>query len=112
VIFTRAPDDSLLALRMLAEQARVPAELVLPRAGRKPKRPTLLRLHVLQGLPGIGPALARRLLGTFRSIEGVVLADEEELAFVKGVGPAKARWIRQIVGEGFRATIRQVDRPS
>lgn len=101
VIFTRGPDDSLVALRMLAEQARAPAELVLPRGGRKPKRPTSLRLHVLQGFPGIGPALAQRLLGTFRSIEGVVLADEEELAAVKGVGAAKARWIRQIVGEGF-----------
>jgi hypothetical protein len=33
------------------------------------------RLFLLQGLPGVGPALAHRLLGHFGSIERIVTAD-------------------------------------
>lgn len=52
---------------------------------------------VLQGLPGVGPALAHRLLSHFGSIERVIAADEAALARVRGIGQAKAARIRQLV---------------
>lgn len=47
----------------------------------------------LDDVPGIGPALRRRLLRRFGSVEGVRTASQEELRSVDGVGPATAERI-------------------
>jgi ERCC4-type nuclease len=98
VLHARDPEDSLRILRLLAHQVRNSDPGVLRRYGQKPKRLASRRLHMLQGLPGIGPALADRLLAAFGSVERVVAADETMLAHVRGVGPTKARRIRELVG--------------
>jgi DNA excision repair protein ERCC-4 len=67
------------------------------RVGRKPKRVKRLKLHILQGLPQIGPKTANRMLEYFGSIEKAITADEGELAIVEGIGRKKAAMIREIV---------------
>lgn len=67
------------------------------RVGRKPKRVKRLKLHILQGLPQIGPKTANRMLEHFGSIEKAITADESELAIVEGIGRKKAAMIRKIV---------------
>ncbi len=67
------------------------------RYGRKPKRTEKLKLHILQGLPDIGPKTARKMLKRFGSIEKTITAPERELAMVKGIGNRKAAKIREIV---------------
>ena len=73
----------------------------LPRlSGRK--RPTGKRktqLHILQGLPGIGPARASRMLDAFGSVERIFTASADELERVPGVGPRTARAVRWAVRE-------------
>jgi ERCC4-type nuclease len=51
----------------------------------------------LQGLPGVGPALAHRLLCHFGSIERIFTADAVALAKVRGIGEEKAARIRELV---------------
>jgi ERCC4-type nuclease len=51
----------------------------------------------LQGLSGVGPALAQRLLIKFGSVERVVTADEATLTQVSGIGSRKAARIRELV---------------
>ncbi len=68
------------------------------RVGRKPKRMKRLKLHILQGLPHVGPKTANRLLDYFGSIEKTMTANESELAIVEGIGKKKAAMIRKIVG--------------
>jgi ERCC4-type nuclease len=80
-----------------ADQAASIGTRVLRRSDRKPKRTTSRRLHLLQGLPGIGPALANRLLLQLGSIERVVRADEPTLMEVRGLGRIKAARIRELV---------------
>jgi ERCC4-type nuclease len=70
---------------------------VLPRYDRKPKRLATRRLIVLQGLPGVGPALACRLLAQLGSVERVMTADAGALAAIPGIGPKKAARIREII---------------
>ena len=55
------------------------------------------KLYLLQGLPGVGPALANRLLVHFGSVERVITADQGVLAEVRGIGPTKAQRIRNVV---------------
>jgi Fanconi anemia group M protein len=98
VLHSSAPEHSFLILRILAEQARRRSQPVLRRFDRKPKRLASRRLFLLQGLPGVGPALAHRLLDHFGSIERVVSADVPALAAVRGIGAKRAVRIRELVG--------------
>jgi ERCC4-type nuclease len=74
VVHSPDPEHSLRILRFLADQA-ARQQQILRRFDRKPKRLASRRLFLLQGLPGIGPALAHRLLGQFGSVERVFTAD-------------------------------------
>jgi Fanconi anemia group M protein len=97
VLFTDGPDESLLLLRLIAEHRVQPPSPFVARHEYKPKRLASRRLHVLEGLPGVGPALARRLLSRFATVEAVMMADEDELASVPGIGARKAAAIRKVL---------------
>ncbi len=97
VIIARDPEDSLRILRCLAEQLARAHPGILQRYDRKPKRFASRKLYVLQGLPGVGPALAHRLLLQFGSIERVMTADQAVLTQVRGIGPKKAQRIRSLI---------------
>ncbi|AFL76043.1 ERCC4 domain-containing protein [Thiocystis violascens] len=78
----RAMDSSETARLMLyaVRQGRRFATGAYPRKGRRVHGKTRLQHHILQGLPGIGPSRAKRLLERFGSIEAVVTAAPGELA--------------------------------
>lgn len=97
VLHARDPEDALRILRFLAQQVGDSEQPILRRYDRKPKRVASRRLYVLQGLSGVGPALAQRLLSRFGSVERVVTADEELLTQVRGIGLKKAARIRELV---------------
>jgi Fanconi anemia group M protein len=90
-------EQAVRLLRFLADQVRGPEHRLLRRFDRKPKRLASRRLFVLQGLPGVSPALADRLLRQFGSIEHIVTADISALTKVRGVGTRKASRIRELV---------------
>lgn len=97
VLCARDPEDSLRILRFLADQLGTSDHGVLKRYDRKPKRLVSRKLYMLQGLPGVGPTLAQRLLLEFGRVERVVTADEEALMRVHGVGREKAARIRDVM---------------
>ena len=97
LLYTRNPEDSLRVLLMMAQQSTLSAGFVVRRGEGKPKRLTSRKLHILQGLPGVGPALAHRLLVRFGSIERIVAADERVLQEVRGLGPHTAARIRRVL---------------
>jgi len=98
VLYASGPEDSLRTLRDLANQISRSCQPVLRRYNRKPKRLASRRIYMLQGLPGVGPALATRLLNHFGSVERIMTADVETLLQVHGVGFKTAAGIRELVG--------------
>lgn len=60
-------------------------------------------LYLVQGLPGIGPVLARRLLEHFGSVAELAAASPEGLQEVDGVGPETAGAIHEIFRRPFVA---------
>jgi ERCC4-related helicase/ERCC4-type nuclease len=56
---------------------------------------------IIEGLPGVSAVLARRLLDHFGSVRAVLLAPEEELMEVKGVGKKIATEIAKVIDEGY-----------
>jgi len=97
VLHSHDPEDSLRILSVIANQVLRSDQPILRRYDRKPKRINSRRLYILQGLPGVGPTLAHRLLLHFGSIERVVTADEAALSQVRGMGPRKAASIRDVL---------------
>lgn len=97
VLHTSDPEDSLRVIRLLATQVGG-SERTLRRYARKPKRLASRRLFVLQGLPGVGPALAVRLISQLGSVRNVVTAGINQLQQVRGVGPKTATRILELVG--------------
>jgi len=91
------PDETARLLLYAGEQLHRDQIDHISRQGRRPKRRRKLQLYVLQGLPGIGPEKAGRLLEQFGSVERVMAASEQDLQFVPGIGERIARTIRWLL---------------
>lgn len=95
----RTPVETARTFEFVARQGRTVASGALPRRGQRPKGKAALQRHLLQGLPGVGPARAACLLERFGSVEAVVTADAAALAAVPGIGENTARRVRWAVEE-------------
>jgi len=65
------------------------------RHGYRPKNKRKRQLFILQGLPGVGPERAERLLARFGSVEDAISASSSELQSVDGIGKSiadKIKW--------------------
>jgi len=58
--------------------------------------------YLISSIPSVGPAVAKKLLRHFGSIEGVMTASEEQLKEVALVGPKIAGRIRELVGGEYK----------
>jgi len=101
VLRARDPDETARLMVYAARQMAAAARGMGKRSGYRPKTRKGRQRYILQGLPGIGPELARRLLAEFGSVAAVVTAGESELRRVAGIGPQTAEKIRWAVSEGF-----------
>jgi len=97
----RALDSAETARLILygAQQLRRHQWMESHRFGRRPKRKRRLQLHILQGLPSIGPRRAEQLLQQFGSVQAIMVATQERLEQVEGVGPKTAAAIRGVLNE-------------
>ena len=98
VLHSDAPEETARLLVYLGRQAQRAAQGGLPRPGYRPKGKRARQLFLLQGLPGVGPERAARLLERFGSVQAVVAASADDLATVVGIGEktaAKMRWAVQ-----------------
>lgn len=96
---SRTPEETARSFEFAALQGRKLASGALPRRGQRPKGKLALQQHLLQGLPGIGPARAACLLERFGSVEAVLTANAAMLAAVPGIGKHTAQRIRWAVEE-------------
>ncbi|NLX25843.1 MAG: nuclease [Lentisphaerae bacterium] len=93
------PEETVRLVKYTVNQgAYLPGEGIF-RGGYRPKGLKARRLYALQGLPHVGKKRARILLDHFSTIERVILADEEELAEVDGIGRLTAKAIRELVSK-------------
>jgi len=69
------------------------------RHGYRPKSKRKRQLFILQGLAGVGPERAGRLLNSFGSVEAAISASSNELQSVDGIGKSIADKIKLAVSE-------------
>jgi ERCC4-type nuclease len=98
VLRSTGPEETARLLVYHGRQAWRSAQGGLQRSGYRPKGKRSRQLFLLQGLPGVGPERAARLLERFGSVEAIMAASAEDLAAVDGIGKktaAKMRWAVQ-----------------
>ena len=97
LLSSAGPEESARLLVYLGRQAHQSRQGGLPRPGYRPKGRQARWLFFLQGLPGVGPERAARLLERFRSVRAIMTAPAEELALIPGIGEKTATRIRWIL---------------
>jgi len=93
------PEETAGLILLASRQGRAHASGLLPRKGTRPRGKSRVQGRILQGLPGVGPERARRLLERFGTIEDVFTAPADALASVPGIGKATAEAIRWAIEE-------------
>ncbi|MFA6399985.1 MAG: helix-hairpin-helix domain-containing protein, partial [archaeon] len=71
------------------------------RIGRKGLTLAEQQRFIIEGLPMVGPLLAKSLLEKFGSIKQIVNANEKELQEVENLGKKKARIIQKVLLEKY-----------
>lgn len=99
ILRARDATETARLLIYLGRQAQRFSRQAFHRPGFRPKGKRARQLFVLQGLPGVGPGRAEKLLARFGSVEKVTQAPATELAMVDGIGATTAAKIRGIVEE-------------
>ncbi|MFZ0133627.1 MAG: ERCC4 domain-containing protein [Desulfobacterales bacterium] len=97
VVFSRSVEDSIDLMLTMAHQFEKVSTLMPMRAGYRPRRMSSRQLYVLQGFPGVGPHLAKRLLMHFGSVAAVLGASVEALQDARGIGRVRAQGIRKVL---------------
>lgn len=96
-IYSRSKEESVKMFIMIGRQDEANKDVVPLRGAYRPKRLKSRQLFILQGLPKIGPIIAKRLMDRFKSVRNVMNADIDELKQVEGVGLVSAQTIRNIL---------------
>lgn len=77
IIFTKDYEDTAKFISVLAKKKK--SEHISIRAKKKTLNKKEQLQYILEGFPSIGPATAKRLLKKFKTIRGIMNANEEEL---------------------------------
>jgi DNA excision repair protein ERCC-4 len=72
--------------------------LITPiRGSYRPKQLKSKQLYILQGLPKVGPKIAKRLLAHFKSISKFMNASIQDLSMIDGIGKISSEKIREVL---------------
>lgn len=104
-IFSHSVKDSRDILLMISRQIEICVDVVALRGGYRPKRLKFQQLYILQGLPQVGPTIAKRLLEHFKSVSKVMNASVQALTEVDGIGKVTAEKIREVLDTENKITI-------
>jgi len=97
VLYAADSGQACLIFTMITKQWNNLSHHVQLRHGYRPKKLITRKLHLIQGLPQVGPKLAKRLLDRFASVQNIMNASEVELMKVEGIGNNKAKLIRSVL---------------
>lgn len=108
VIFSRSKEDTKEIFMLIGKQIESCIDVVPLRGGYRPKRLKSKQLYLLQGLPQIGPMLAKRLLKHFKSVSNVMNASVQSFTEVDGIGKVSAEKIREVLDTEVLRTTFQI----
>ena len=102
VLRSKDPFETARLIVYIGRQIESMAGGGMQRHGYRPKTKRKRQLFILQGLPGVGPEKAERLLAMFGSVEAAISASSSELQSVDGIGKSIADKIKLAVSEEMK----------
>jgi len=99
VLRSKDPSETAGLIVYIGRQIESMAGGGVQRHGYRPKSKRKRQLFILQGLPGVGPERADRLLDRFGSVEAAISASSSDLQSVNGIGKSIADKIKLAVSE-------------
>ena len=99
ILRSKDPSETAKLMVYIGRQRESMAMGGVQRHGYRPKNKQKRQLFILQGLPGVGPERAERLLARFGSVEAAISASSSELQSVNSFGKSVADKIRWSVSE-------------
>ncbi len=102
VLRSKDTSETAKLIVFIARQIESMAGGGMQRHGYRPKTKRKRQLFILQGLPGVGPEKAERLLAMFGSVEAAISASSSELQSVDGIGEGIADKIKLAVSEEMK----------
>ncbi len=102
IIPTEDQNESAKIIAMLARRERALGREVKMHGHKTARTLKEQQEYLISAIPSVGPAVAKKLLVHFGSIERVMTASEEELQVVDLVGPKIAQRIRELVGGEYK----------
>lgn len=97
VIHSHSLQDTIEIIMTIGRQDESSRDVVPLRGGYRPKRLKSQQLYLLQGLPLVGPVLAKRLVTHFGSVSKMLNATVTDLTGVDGIGIKSAKKIRAVL---------------
>jgi ERCC4-related helicase/intein/homing endonuclease len=98
IINTKDTKETAEYLYVIAKREQIGRDKEIRlRMGRKGLTTKEQQQFIIEGLPLVGPTLAKNLLEKFKSIKSIANADEKRLQKVENLGPKKAKHIRKIL---------------
>ena len=101
VIFTNNCKDTADYLALLVKKQENPNKEISLNAKRKASSLSEQQQFIVEGFPGIGPALAKSLLKKFETIQAIANAEKEELKKAEKVNDSKADKIHKLFREKY-----------
>jgi len=102
VLNTKTPAETAEYLYVIAKREQIARDKeVRLRVGRKGLTLSEQQRFITEGLPLVGPLLAKGLLEKFGSIKAIANASEKELQSVENLGKKKARMIKKVLEEKY-----------
>ena len=108
VLRSKDPSETARLIVYIGRQIESMARGGVQRHGYRPKNKRKTQLYILQGLPGVGPERAGRLLDRFGSVETAISASSSELQSVDGIGKSIGDKIKWAVGEEIKPYIADI----
>ncbi|MEK6932993.1 MAG: ERCC4 domain-containing protein [Nanoarchaeota archaeon] len=101
-IFTKNYRDTAAYLALISKRLEKPKRHISLLSKRKPLTLKEQQEYLVEGLPGVGPSLAKALLSKFKSVKNVVNAKEHKLKKVDKIGDKKSKVIREILDSEYK----------
>jgi ERCC4-type nuclease len=102
ILFASNPTETAELLITIAKREQLERnKTVAVRLDQKPRTIAEMQQFLVEGLPAVGPTLAKNLLRHFKTPLNVFTASLEDLQTVDGVGEKKAEMIKKILESLF-----------
>ena len=101
VLRSLSPQETADLMIFATRQIQSVAHGASKRSGYRPKTKYARQKFILQGLPGVGPERAKRLIERFASVERVMAASVDDLQTAAGISKDTAEKIKWAVNESI-----------